>query len=101
MRGVMDVYGLVARGQDADPRRPLQKQRRLLLALEDGDERLHLRLEPICTQFSRPPHSSVRTRVQSAWFALSRAGYISRPGAVLSWSGTETSSSSQLGAGFS
>ena len=41
---VVYVDGLVARGEDADPGRPLQQRRRRLLALEDCHQRLRFGL---------------------------------------------------------
>jgi len=45
---VVYVDGLVARGEDADPGRPLQQRRRRLLAREDRHQKLHFGLETVC-----------------------------------------------------
>ena len=65
VRRVVDVDGLAARRQDADPRRPFQEQRRRLFALEDGDQGLHIWLKPVCARCGRSLSAAFRASVSA------------------------------------
>ena len=51
---IVYVDGLVARGEHADPGRPLQQRRRRMFAREDRRQVLHCRLDTACAPTGVP-----------------------------------------------